>query len=180
MEKKIIEHCSPTLAGIKCGNMFKYTDKTRSLEETMRLNDLLRPRGISVKILFSCSNRDLIMVYREDMISKRLSSPGVSELLSSIGYDCSSVPSCLTTLSNKMSAEGAIPPEVGIFLGYPLEDVKGFIEHRGRYSKTVGCWKVYGDEEDAVRLFRKYKKCKDIFVRKYEAGYSITKLAVHA
>lgn len=180
MEKKIIEHCSPTLAGMKCGNMFKCTDHNRTQEEAARLNDLLRPRGISVKILFSCAQRDLVLVFREDMIGKRLSSPEVSELLTGIGYDCGSVPSCLTTLSNKMVSEGTIPPEIGIFLGYPLEDVLGFMEHKGRFSKTIGCWKVYGDEEVAVKTFQKYKKCRDIFIKKYEAGYSITKLAVLA
>ena len=179
MEKKIIEHCSPTLAGIKCGSMFKYTDKSRSRDEVARLNALLNTRGISVKILFSCPKRDLILVYREDMISERLSSSGVSELLGH-EYDCSSVPSCLTTLSTKMHSNGTIPPEIGIFLGYPLEDVLGFMEHEGKHSKAVGCWKVYGDEEIAVKTFTKYKKCRDVFVRKYDSGYPITKRAVPA
>lgn len=179
MEKKIIEHCSPTLAGIKCGSMFKYTETSRSMNEVERLNSLLNPRGISIKILFSCAKRDLILVYREDMISERLSLSDVSELLGH-EYDRSSVPSCLTTLSAKMYSEGAIPPEIGIFLGYPIEDVKGFMEHEGRHSKAVGCWKVYGDENNAAKTFTKYKKCRDVFVKKYESGCPIAKLAVLA
>ncbi|MDR0523227.1 MAG: DUF3793 family protein [Candidatus Methanoplasma sp.] len=179
MERKIIEHCAPTLAGLKCGNMFKVTDRERADMEVARMNDHLGPRGVSVRIMFSCASRDLVLVYREGMLGERLSSPGVPELLKEIGYDCSSVPSCLTTLSERMS-RGEMPPEVGIFLGYPLEDVRGFMENKGRRCKAIGCWKVYGDEESAAKTFSKYRKCRDVFLRKYDAGFPLTKLAVSA
>ncbi|MDR3075393.1 MAG: DUF3793 family protein [Candidatus Methanoplasma sp.] len=178
MERKVVEHCSPTLAGIKCGSLFKYSDRMGASEEVRRLNGLLNPRGISVRIIYSCACRDLVLVYRENKIMERLSSPEISGLLHLMGYDCCDIHSCLTRLTEKMNSGGTIPPEIGIFLGYPLEDVLGFMEYGGRYSKTMGCWKVYGDEECAVRTFAKYKKCRDIFLKKYEAGSSITKLAV--
>ena len=37
------------------------------------------------------------------------------------------------------------PHEIGIFLGYPLADVAGFIRNKGRNCKCIGTWKVYGD-----------------------------------
>ena len=36
-------------------------------------------------------------------------------------------------------------------LGYPAEDVQGFIENETKECKCVGCWKVYGDEEKAKK-----------------------------
>ena len=38
---------------------------------------------------------------------------------------------------------------MGLFLSYPPEDVKGFIDHRANDFKCAGLWKVYGDEEKA-------------------------------
>ena len=50
----------------------------------------------------------------------------------------------------------AFPHEIGLFLSYPPEDVRGFIEHKGHESKCDGCWKVYGDAERAKKTFRTY------------------------
>ena len=43
------------------------------------------------------------------------------------------------------------PHEMGAFLGYPLSDVKGFIEHEGKDFLCSGYWKVYSDETGAKK-----------------------------
>ena len=77
-----------------------------------------------------------------------------------------------------MQADDAFPQEVGFFLGYPPEDVCGFIEQGARNYKCVGCWKVYGDEQQARKTFAKYKKCIDAYCRRYAAGQSVEWLIV--
>lgn len=57
----------------------------------------------------------------------------------------------------KGDESGEFPHEVGLFLSYPPEDVKGFIDHRANDFKCAGLWKVYGDEEKA-RAVRKIQK----------------------
>ncbi len=52
---------------------------------------------------------------------------------------------------------------MGLFLSHPPEDVKGFIAHRANDFKCAGLWKVYGDEEKARSLFKKYKKYTEIY-----------------
>ena len=37
---------------------------------------------------------------------------------------------------------GEFPHEVGLFLSYPPEDVKGFIDHRANNFKCAGLWTV--------------------------------------
>ncbi|MBR6403684.1 MAG: DUF3793 family protein [Eubacterium sp.] len=59
-----------------------------------------------------------------------------------------------------------------------LEDVKGFIEHKGECSKCVGCWKVYGDVKKAVDTFDRYTKCTTEFKKRFSAGVGLEKLAV--
>ena len=75
-------------------------------------------------------------------------------------------------------AECGMPPEVGVFLDYPLEDVVGYIENKGVGCRTIGCWKVYGDVEQAERRFVQFKRCRDVFSRKLSEGFKLERLAV--
>ena len=61
---------------------------------------------------------------------------------------------------------GAFPHEIGLFLGYPPEDVEGFRLHRGRDYKLCGCWKVYSDVEGARQCFRRYDRCRAALCRR--------------
>ena len=49
-EELIVDNCSPTLAGIKTGNLFsvKITEGTDIISEVRRLNRELRKKGIRV------------------------------------------------------------------------------------------------------------------------------------
>ena len=85
---------------------------------------------------------------------------------------------CLATLQAKLKNESIFPHEIGLFLGYPPEDVKGFIEEGSRKCKCVGTWRVYGDERKARKTFAQYKKCNDIYGRLYAEGRPMEKLTV--
>ena len=78
----------------------------------------------------------------------------------------------------KGGESGEFPHEVGLFLSYPPEDVKGFIDHRANGFKCAGLWKVYGDEEKARSLFAKYKKCTEIYCALWQSGSKLEQLAV--
>ena len=78
----------------------------------------------------------------------------------------------------KGDESGEFPHEVGLFLGYPPEDVKGFIDHRANGFKYAGLWKVYGDEARAEALFRKFKKCTQIYCERWQSGSNMDELAV--
>ena len=68
------------------------------------------------------------------------------------------------------------PHEIGLFLSYPIEDVLGFIENRGKNYILNGYWKVYGNEEEARKSFFKYRKCTDIYHKLFMGGTPIEKL----
>ena len=78
----------------------------------------------------------------------------------------------------KGGKSGEFPHEVGLFLSYPPEDVKGFIDHRANNFKCAGLWKVYGDEEKARLLFAKYRKCTEIYCALWQSGSKLEQLAV--
>ena len=78
----------------------------------------------------------------------------------------------------KGDESGEFPHEVGLFLSYPPEDVKGFIDHRANGFKCAGLWKVYGDEAKAQALFAKFKKCTEIYCALWQTGSKLEQLAV--
>ena len=65
-----------------------------------------------------------------------------------------------------------------LFLGYPPEDVCGFMKNKACNCKCVGCWKVYGDEEAAKKKFAQYKKCTQVYSDQWANGTDIERLTV--
>lgn len=88
---------------------------------------------------------------------------------------------CLAYLSQRvsLSAQGmeSYPHEMGIFLGYPLEDVREFMLRGGKDSLYTGYWKVYADVEQAKETFRTYDTAKESAVMEYMAGKTIQQIA---
>ena len=105
---------------------------------------------------------------------------GVKEFLNEYGYESTDLDYCIERLKSRLKSGETFPHEIGIFLGYPLGDVKGFIENAGKNSKCSGCWKVYCNECEAIKTFEKYEKCKKIYHKLWLQGRSIAKLTVAA
>lgn len=68
------------------------------------------------------------------------------------------------------------PHEIGVLLGYPLADVRGFIEHRGCGATAVGPWKVYGDIEGARARWERMRTCSCVLCQRWEQGASLEEL----
>ncbi len=71
----------------------------------------------------------------------------------------------LRQLSRRLCCEADFPHEIGVFLGYPLYDVVGFIENQGRNFTCCGCWKAYGDPDAAQQHFAQLNKCTAVYLR---------------
>lgn len=161
----IIRHCAPTLAGIKTGSIFTYPYGSREsvLEEVRQMNRRLRPKGLRALPLRFSDKKALIYLYRPKRLSADLTDETAVRLLRRYGYDTESCEKCIVRLVRKLRTQEAFPHEIGLFLGYPPEDVRGFIENDACGCKCVGCWKVYGDEEAAKKKFAQYKKCTRVY-----------------
>ena len=97
-----------------------------------------------------------------------------SELLSLDPYHSKVKARYISYLKKRVSqCNGDFPHEIGVFLGYPVEDVTGFIKNKGKSFKLNGYWKVYGDEKKASHMFRRYTECRDSLCRKLSQGISL-------
>ena len=112
------------------------------------------------------------------MLRRDLRDARASELLRQAGYEDESCARCVARLACRFRESGEFPHEVGLFLSYPPEDVKGFIDHRANDFKCAGLWKVYGDEAKAQALFAKFKKCTEIYCALWQSGSKLEQLAV--
>jgi len=56
----------------------------------------------------------------------------------------------------RRAAECELPHEVGVFIGYPLKDVAGFIRNIPATPVHKGAWRVYGDAEESLARMRAY------------------------
>lgn len=180
MEKSLVEHCAPTLAGIKCASLFNYFHKGERIvrEELEEMNRLLNKKGVNVEVLIWREKSALVYVYRTTMLERELKQPGVLELLEKYGYKDCDINSCLKRLKYRLLNCACFPHEIGVFLGYPLEDVKGFIDNRGENCESCGVWKVYCNKEEKDKLFQKFKKCKDVYLQVFGQGRGILQMTV--
>ena len=99
-------------------------------------------------------------------------------ILKECGYCRFSTQDCIARLKERLSEGNGFPHEIGLFLGYPPEDVRGFIQNKALGHKVTGYWKVYGDEKKALKTFSKYRKCTRVYTKKQAEGVSIEQLAV--
>ena len=150
LHERIVRHCAPTLAGFKCGSMFRVnSDPHGILEQVSGLEYELSHRGLRIDFLVVDDEGCLLYVYRPKLLEARLRDREVRDFLAGYGYAANGCTSTLAELFDRFTHCPLMPPEVGIFLDYPIEDVRGYIENEGRCSRCIGCWKVYGDVEAA-------------------------------
>ena len=181
LQQRVVRHCSPTLAGLKCGSMFRVESDPHGIREEMGdLQAMLMPCGVRISVINYDGSGSLVYVYRPRKLEELFSHPDVASFLDDYGYERGNASSMVSQLKSRFSLCLSMPPEVGVFLDYPIEDVRGYIENSGKCSRCIGCWKVYGDVESAERRFRSYKRCRDIYVRRFSEGCALSKLAVRA
>lgn len=174
-ERKLAYHTAPSLLGIKCASLVSLdSDSFDLIGQTERFNRLTEAKGLRIKLMCRCRRKTLLLLYNARLLEKSLSEPSRRKILEKYGYDkkCSVI-NDLERLSGRISSSEEFPHEIGIFLGYPTEDVVGFIRNKGENFKLCGCWKVYGDAENAKRIFVNYEKCRKFLCNKIDGGIDI-------
>lgn len=182
-EESLVWHASPTLASIKTANLysFRFRNIIECLETIHRFNELMNDKGIYIELLKSTEDLYLIYVYRKSHLQIVLSDRKIRDFLKKYSYSSSeSMDGLLETLRMRLNTERDFPHEIGVFLGYPLEDVKAFIETKGSNSVLCGDWKVYHDEDTARCLFCKYKHCRETYIKVYREGRRLIDMLVSA
>lgn len=176
----VLKNCAPTMAGIKTANMFSMIVENRKEfhNSICELNKSFKLKGVCIIPLKYGNKRALLYMYRPEKLEKDLSDVVALKLLRQRGYPVGDCNKCILELIKRLKADNKFPHEIGLFLGYPPEDVKGFIDNEAKGAKFTGVWKVYGDTQMAKQKFEQYRKCTKVYWDYYQKNNSIEKLIV--
>ncbi len=148
-ETQIALHCAPLLVGLKVSSLLMMTN-----EQAGRIFKLSADTELACFWVFC----------------------GLC-MLRGLGYQGSTLAGLLADFAARYAAYaaggGMFPHEMGLFLGYPPEDVQGFMADKGKNSLCTGYWKVYQNVQEKLGLFQKYDLAREKLLRLMAHGVSI-------
>ena len=172
IETQIALQCAPLISGLKVSNLLII-----SAEDEAMVRVILRRSGISFFRLLRTGEKVTFLLFRKNPLEAYLKQQEVETMLAEAGYAELSLGNILSTFQKRyahyMSAGGRFPHEMGLLLGYPAEDVKGFVENEGKNFLYSGYWKVYADVEEKRRLFQKFENAKETVIQLLSYGVGI-------
>lgn len=123
LERYLIEHCSPTLAGLKTANLIHVPAESDSAlrQELCQWNRLLGKKGITLIPLAVKNGKALVYVCRLSRLQRELSESATAAFLNGYGYAGQSAGKAVSTLRRRVCEQDGFPHEIGVFLGYPLK-----------------------------------------------------------
>ncbi len=175
----ICYHAAPTIAGEKSATLLSFTPSGRKMSQIWLryrhlVSDILPVEMLEVRRVKHCVT---VLFFNRHLIEERLEEPEVSYFLKAYGYEGNmSTDQALMRLRHRF-AKGC-PHEIGIFLGYPLEDVKAFVANPCQECLMVGYWKVFYDAVTAERIFRLYDSLRHSVLDALRTGVSPLEVAV--
>ena len=164
-ELRLLIQSALVLKGCKKSNMFFVRD-----EELLILADL----AVRTRL-------HLVFIYRKTELLDYLNSEEVSTLLREYGYEGERLEGFFSKLRKRMSGfykrAELFPHEIGLFLCYPLCDIKGFVKNGGQNFLFSGYWKVYDDLEATLKLFADFDRARERAVSEWLAGRTLYEIA---
>ena len=154
------------LQGAKPANLVCLANKRRSCGRNLYLlwqehgEELLRESGLEVRVLADRGSSLLLLLYCPLALGALLERKSVQVILGKAGYPQTADPErVLAELERRTAGEG-FPHEIGVFLGYPLKDVVGFMGWARLSFTCQGPWKIFGDPSESLRLAEAHRECR--------------------
>lgn len=175
----LVNYASQTLANRKLANLFTFKN-TQNIDIKKMVdewNEVLNKKNMYVEILRNNETSAQIYAYRPHKLTYVLNQTKVKTLLTGLGYKTNDLDQCIRHLKCRFKKE-SFPHEIGIFLGYPYEDVVGFIENNGNKFLANGYWKVYAKKEEKIKLFETYNKIRKSYKRIFKSQGDLSRLCL--
>ena len=178
LEVKIANQCAPVLAGVKPSNMLVLENK--HIRDVVRV---LEGTGLSWRCLYAGEEKNIWLLYRKEAMEEIVSGKEQMLFLKEWGYEEDTLERMLMKFSQRFrqyrkDKNLPFPHEMGVFLGYPMADVKGFIKYEGKNYLYCGYWKVYENVEERKELFRTYEEIRKVFVEEARKGKNLWQITM--
>lgn len=164
LDTQLALQCAPVLTGIKISNLLNldclYSDTILQRFEKTSLDSY---------ILYSSKEKVTFLIYSKEALKDYLKIPKVKEFMNTLGYFVFEIEDILKEFSKRYKdyreKGGNFPHEMGLLLGYPVEDVKGFIKNEGKKFLYNGYWKVYKNVLETLKIFQSYDQVREIALK---------------
>lgn len=163
----IIYNTSLVNAGLKPAttlNMIKNTNKNTYDLWLKYGEEILENMNLNYIRLRENNTLLVMLIYNRQLLESCLNKKDNKRFLSKLGYNKNdNIDNRLNKLQDNY-AKYNCPHELGIFLGYPVEDVDDFMNNTTKECLACGYWKVYNNYEHAKDIFRLYDKAKEFAI----------------
>lgn len=156
--KWLLELLGPVLMGSKPAEIISIpnydVNKVSKLREINK--HFYKCKKINFIIIDKNNKGAKVLFINEHALSKTLNCKKVQNFLKFLGYPPDiNMESALDYLIKKLESD-VFPDEIGVFLGYPIKDVVGFMGYGNYKDYTTKYWRVYGDPKPSEDLYLKF------------------------
>lgn len=175
IEMQIAFHCAPLIAGLKLSNLLMLQS-----EELDRGTSILKRAGISYFVVAVTNGKVAVLLFDRQRLESYLRKEEVWKIFQDMGYQNYAMGKVLYSFRQRYEGyllwNQEFPHEMGLLLGYPIEDVKGFILNEGENCLYTGYWKVYEDLPEKMIVFRQFEKARDMLIGLLSNGITIAEV----
>ena len=175
VETQLALQCAPLITGLKISNLLNVAKESEKL-----VCAFLKKSKISYYLLMRTKQKIFFLLFNRIELEKYMAQEEMHEWLRKEGYTELGFGKILRTFRNRyqkhMEEGKEFPHEMGIILGYPMEDVKGFVENQGKNFLYSGYWKVYENKQEKILLFQKFEQAKETLIQMLGNGIDMLQI----
>lgn len=118
-----------------------------------------------------------VLIYKKELMENLMCTKSARDFLVELGYEAeTSLESAFEFLKKRFKKK--CPHEIGLFLGYPVDDVKNFISRPEKKCLYTGYWRVYGNLNASKKKMREFDDAKMFIMQQILKGIPPSQLSI--
>ena len=171
VERYFLFSAAPVLTGAKSATLILFRHCCKEVWRECK-EQICKETGLDAIKLYENKETFAILIYDKEMLENKVRSLEAKKILHRYGYEADGELCELFGFLKTRFYNCNFPHEIGVFLGYPPEDVGAFIEKSGKDYLCCRYWKVYHNEQEARETFEFIDKAKSHAI--YLLGLKVT------
>lgn len=163
IEKFLIFNSSLVISGLKPSATVNIKKQNNHIYDKWKKYgaSFIKNIGLKYVVLRECSKALIILIYNEENLSNYIFNKENLDFLNEIGYKGKeTLEEYLECLKDRY-LKFKCPHELGVFLGFPLDDVRDFMNCNEKKCLCCGYWMVFNDYDKALATFNKFDEVKN-------------------
>ena len=153
-----IESIGATLLGVKPASLIntRYSDCLKLCH-----SHFVCGGSVVFAAVREAGDKKQIFIYHKECLENVLTDAQTRQCLTRMGYQKQGTADQYVRLLIQRMRSADFPHEAGLFFGYPLKDVCGYMGGPIPYRKTMG-WRMYGDTSFSEMIYYRYKEARSL------------------